>query len=95
MTLFKWFELNLLKGNPDKCYFLTSIDQEVSLNLDNITIKNNECEKILGVKFGSKLTFDQHISDLCKMTTRKVNALARISPYMNLPKRRQLMDLFS
>ena len=26
VSLFKWFELNLLKGNADKFHFLTSTD---------------------------------------------------------------------
>ena len=64
VALFKWFELNLLKGNAVKCRFLISTDQEVSLNVNNFAIKNSECEKLLGVKFDSKLRFDQRISDL-------------------------------
>ena len=84
MSLFKWFELNLLKVYADKCQFLTSTDQEVGLNVDNFTTKNFECENILGVKFDSKLTFDQHISDLSTRISRKVNTLARITRYMNL-----------
>ena len=94
VSLFKWFEINLLKANVSKCRFLTSIDQKVSLNVDNFTITNNECEKHLGVKFDPKLIFDQHISDLCKRANGKVNALARITSYINLPKRRPLMNSF-
>lgn len=95
VSLFKWFEINLLKANVSKCRFLTSIDQKVSLNVDNFTITNNECEKHLGVKFDPKLIFDQHISDLFKKAIRKVNALAQITPYMSQQKRRQFFfDFF-
>ena len=94
MSLFKWFELNLLKVHADKCQFLTSTDQEVSLNVDNFTIKNLECEKLLRVKFDSKLTFDQHISDLSTRVSRKVDTLARITRYMNLLKQHLLMNSF-
>ena len=86
VSLFKWFELKLLKGNADKCHFLITIDQEESLNVDGFSIKNNKWEKLLEVKF---------ISDLRKRASRKVNALARITPYMNLSKRRLLMKSFS
>ena len=41
VSLFKWFEINLLKANVSKCRFLTSIDQKVSLNVDNFTITMN------------------------------------------------------
>ena len=50
VSLSRWFENNLLKGNSDKCYFLVSTSQEVSLNVNS--------EKHLGIKFDSKLTFD-------------------------------------
>ena len=35
VSLFRWFENSLLKGNADKCHFLISTSQEVSLNLNN------------------------------------------------------------
>ena len=59
VSLFIWFENNLLKGNADECHFLVSASQEVSLNVNNFKIKNSDCEKLLGVKFDSKLRFDQ------------------------------------
>ena len=74
-SLFKWFELNLLKGNAGKCHFLTSTDQEVSLIVDIFIIKISECEKLLQVTFDSKLTLDHHHS----CASFKVNALARIT----------------
>ena len=43
--------------------------------LQVLIIKNSECERLLGVKFDSKHTFDQHIFDLCEKAGRKVNAL--------------------
>ena len=94
VSLFRWFESNLLKGNADKCQFLVGASQEVSLNVNNFKIKNSECEKLLGVKFDSKLRFDQHITDLCRTASRKIHALARVTPFMNLSKRRLLMNSF-
>ena len=55
VSLFRWFEYNLLKGNANKCNLLVSTSQELSLNVNNVTIKNNDCEKLLGVKFDSKV----------------------------------------
>ena len=68
--------------------------QEVSLNLNNFKIKNSHCKKLLGVKFDSKLRFDQHITDLCRRASRKIHALARVTSFMNLSKRRLLMNSF-
>ena len=94
VSLSRWLENNLLKGNPDKFYFLVNPSQEVSLNVNNFKIKNGDCEKLLGVKFDSKLRFDRHVTDLCRRTSRKIHALARVSPFMNLSKRRLLMSSF-
>ena len=41
------------------------------------------------------LTFDYHISEICKKTGKKVNALARVSQYMNLSERKILISAFS
>ena len=94
VSLFRWSENNLFKSNAAKCHFLVSTSQEVSLNVNNFKIKNSDCEKLLGVKFDSKLRFDQHITDLCRTASRKIHALARVTPFMNLSKRRLLMNSF-
>ena len=62
--------------------------------MDNFDISNSKCEKLLGVKFNHKLTFDDPISELCKNASRKIHALARVAPYMNKSKRRVLMNAF-
>ena len=36
---------------------------------------------LLGVKIDNKLTFDYHVSDMCKKGNRKINTLAGIAPY--------------
>ena len=94
VSLFRWFENNLLKGNADKCHFLVSTSQEVSLNVNNFKIKNSDYEKRLGVKFDSKLRFDQRIADLWRRASRTIHTLARVTPFMNLSKRRLLMSSF-
>ena len=87
--LFRWFEINLLKGNADKCHFLESTSQEVNLNVSNFKVK------MVTVKsFVSKLRLDQHVTDLCRRGSRKIQALARVMPFMNLSKRRLLMNSF-
>ena len=65
VSLFRWFENNPLKGNAAKCNFLVNTSQEAILNVNNFKIKSSDCEKLLGVKYDSKLSFDQHITDLC------------------------------
>ena len=52
-----WLKNNLLKGNVDKCHFLVSTSQKVSLTVNNFKIKSIGCEKPLGIKFNSNLTY--------------------------------------
>ena len=59
----------------------------------NIT-KNSECKKLLSVKFGNKLTFEKYITDIIQKTSKEIYALARIAPYMDLSKRRIVMNAF-
>lgn len=48
-SFFKRLNQNLLKGNTNKCNFLVSNDEEVTLNVDTFALKNCECEKLLRV----------------------------------------------
>ena len=90
----EWFENNLLKSNADKCNLLVSFSDAVNLKISEYDIKNSECEKLWGVKFDNKLTFEKHITDICRKTSRKTYALARIAPYMDLPKRCMVVNTF-
>ena len=66
-TLFKWFGHNLSKGNADKCHLLLDVKDAVSMKTGDFNIvNNNKCAKLLGVKFDYKLTFNSHVSNLCK-----------------------------
>ena len=74
-TLFKWFSDNLMKGNADKYHLLVSTNYTGNIKIENIDITNSSCEKLLGVKFDHKMTFDDHTSELCKQAIRKIHAL--------------------
>ena len=41
---------------------------------------NSECEKLLGIKIHNTLSFDKHVSDLCRKTSQKLHALASVFP---------------
>ena len=95
IKLFKWFSSdNLMKSNADKCHLLVSTNNTVNIRVENFDIKNSDCEKPLGVKIDHKITFNSHISDLCKKASEKVHALARVTPYMNISKRRIIVNVF-
>ena len=50
--------------------------------------------KILSVKIDVNLKFNDPISDSCKKASRKISALARVTPFMGLSKRIILINAF-
>ena len=89
--------LNCLQGNQvnvNKCHLLVSSDESCTAKIEDFSIKNSIEEKLLGVKFDSNLSFENHVTSLCKKASQKLHALARISHYMDLNKRRNLMKAF-
>ena len=89
-----WFRENHMKANADKCHLLVSSDESCTAKIEDFSIKNSTEEKLLGVKFDSNLSFEGHVTSLCKKASQKLHALARISHYMDLNKRRNLMKAF-
>ena len=86
--IFKWFsgnEMNV-KGNIGKCHLLLSKNECSVIHIDDSTIKSSTCKKLIGIKIDSKFRFGDHIQDLCNKANRKLQVLARASPYMNLQK---------
>ena len=65
-----------------------------TIKIGNLCIKNFSCENMLGINFTYKLNVTNHIDEICKKTSRKLNSLARIAPYMGIRKRRTLMNTF-
>ena len=92
--LFTWFANNHRKANPSKCHLLLSTQEEANIQIANTTIKNSESQKLLGVVLDNKLKFDIHVGNICQKANRKLNALARLTNYMELPKRRLLLNAF-
>ena len=93
----KWFSDNYMKLNEDKCHLLTFgniSDDSVSVRIGSSIITNSTEEKLLGVTLDSKLTFEQHVSNLCQKVSNKLYALSRIAHYMDQNKLRILMKSF-
>ena len=93
-SLFKWFKDNLFKGSPGKCHLLVSSNEKTKINIGQFSIEKSDCERLLGVKIDNKLTLDCHVCDMRKKANRQINALARITPFTNISKRRILMNSF-
>lgn len=73
----QWFSNNQMKTYPDKCHLRTSKSEATVVNVENNSIKNSKCEKLLGVKIDCKLIFNSYIDKICKKTGQKMNAFSK------------------
>ena len=55
---------------------------------------NKRFPKLLETTLDDKLKFDKHVENICQKASKKLNALARVTNYMQLSKRRILMNAF-
>ena len=92
--LFQWFSDNQMKANHDKCYPLVSGKNNVTIIANEFKIKKTECEKLLGIKVDCELKFENYLDRVIKNASNKINALSRVTPFMNLSEKKMLMDSF-
>ena len=90
--LFEWFANNHMKASHNKCHLLMSTLTPISIKVKDYIIKNGDNEKLLGVTVDANLNFNCH--HILKTASKKVHVLARITPYMSIPKRKSLMNSF-
>ena len=93
-SLFTWFDNNLMKSNADKCHLLVSSNEKVTIKIGSHKSASTKREKLLRVHLDSGLSFDYHISEICKNASRKVCDLTRVTSCMSLSKKRSLMNAF-
>ena len=82
-NLFQWFTENELKGNTSKCHLLITSGENVHVNKGTSQIKNRDCERLLEINIDCKLSFENHINQICSKARAKIKALARIEPFLN------------
>ena len=57
-------------------HLLVSSNESCTAQIEDFSIKNCTEEKPLGVKFDSNLSFENHVTSLCKKASQKLHALA-------------------
>ena len=85
-----WLQLH----EVGKSHILFPGNDSISTNINNHTIISENENELLGIISDSKLSFEDRINNLCKNTSQKLNALARIAPYMRLEKRKTVMKAY-
>ena len=59
---------------------------KLTSNIDNNIIESKVKQELLGITIDSVLSFEEHINNICKKASQKLNALARIFSYMDIQK---------
>ena len=80
-----WFQTNSMIVNPDKfkAIVLTKSKQGTSgipIGLRGHYIDPQNTVTLLGITIGCKLSFEKHISGICKTAASQLNALKRLRP---------------
>ena len=74
--LSNWFYDNYIMLNPGKCHFMlfdVKENEQFDLICHDITLRHSSHEKILGVTIDNKLSFDEHIINICKTANKKLS----------------------
>ena len=97
-TAVEWFNQNKMIVTPDKFQAMLqdkrNANNQSCLKINNQTIKTTNFVKSLGINIDNKLNFDSHISDLCKKTSRQLNALNHLRAYIENKEMEILINSF-
>jgi hypothetical protein len=87
-VLVDWFADNGMKANPDKfqaiCIGKKMHDHCSSISIGGIQIPYKDTFKLLGVDIDFLLSFNNHISEMCRKTSGQLNVLKRIGRHLTL-----------
>ena len=67
---------------------------KIQLEVADSYIKNSTSEKLLCIKIDKKLSFGEHVKNISKKANSKLKALARVTPNMDIRKRKLLLNAF-
>ena len=68
-----WFRNNCMQVNPDKFHLLLRDKKVHQVDICGEKLSSTCSEKLLGIKIDNKLTFEEHVEELCKKTSQKVS----------------------
>ena len=90
--IFDWFSENFLKVKADKCHPIASSKVPIDIEISDIKVISESRVTILGIHADNRLNFDYHASQLCKKASKKLHVLDRILKYVEISKRRVLLN---
>ena len=94
-----WFTKNEMIISPDKFQAIIFDKKKsnltnIPLTIDNQTIKSVPSVELLGIHLDDKLNFNLHISNICGLAAKQLNALIRLKSYLNFNAKRVLINSY-
>ena len=75
----KWFRNNQMMPNPRKFqYILLGKHKLLKIEIEGFQLESAKLVNLLGITINHNLTFDTHVSNICKTASAKVKSLSRI-----------------
>ena len=75
----KWFRNNQMMPNPRKFqYILLGKHKLLKIEIEGFQLESAKLVNLLGITIDHNLTFDTHVSNICKTASAKVKSLSRI-----------------
>ena len=96
-SILNWFRLNSLKANPGKFQFMILGDKshhKHELKINSIKVEASDDVLLLGITIDKKLTFKQHVENLCRKAQYKLHPLRRIRRFLTIEKAKMLGNAF-
>ena len=86
-----------MKANPGKFQFMILGDRshhKHELKINSIKVEASDDVLLLGITIDKKLTFKQHVENLCRKAQYKLHALRRIRKFLTIEKAKMLGNAF-
>lgn len=84
--LIDWFFKNFMKANPTKfqaiCVGKNAHENITCFKIDNVEIKCEDNVTLLGVNIDFMLSFDDHVTDICKKASKQLAVLKRLGRFL-------------
>ena len=66
--------------------FTDKFGERMHLKIVTVQIKNSRCYRLLGVGMDCKLSFENHINQICTDLRAKTKTRAKLAPFLNKRK---------
>ena len=67
---------------------------QYTLNIDDNQVTSKKSVTLLGINNDNRLSFDEHVSSLCKKASNQLNAKSRLYRYLGFKEKEVLINSF-